>query len=67
MPFAVPPQVSGGPVIRPALPEELASTETSAAEPEAPEVNLRDLARQVYPFIKRMLALERERTFSRMG
>ncbi len=67
MKFEAPPPVKPGPIIRPATPEELAETETSAAEPETPDVNLRDLARQVYPFIKRMLALERERTFSRKG
>lgn len=32
-------------------------------EPELPDI--RDLARQVYPLIKRMLANERERTFGR--
>jgi hypothetical protein len=36
----------------------------AAAEPpaaEAPQPNLDDLARQIYPLIKRMLAVERER------
>jgi hypothetical protein len=32
-----------------------------AAEEEEPELDLDDLAREVYPLIKRMLAIERER------
>lgn len=43
--------------------EEAVTTVTDAAEAEASvaEPDLDDLARQVYPLIKRMLAIERER------
>jgi hypothetical protein len=51
-------------VVQRALVEE----ETSVSEVpggEQPEANLDELARQIYPLIKRMLAVERERRFSR--
>jgi hypothetical protein len=39
--------------------------DVAPAEEAAPSVDLRSLARQIYPLIKRMLAVERERTIGR--
>jgi hypothetical protein len=49
----------------PPSPQEAVSHAADTAVPQQPDI--KDLARKVYPLIKRMLALERERTFSRRG
>jgi hypothetical protein len=38
----------------------------AAEEIEEEEVDLEELAREVYPLIRRMLAIERERTLGRL-
>jgi hypothetical protein len=48
-----------------AVEEEEETSITEAPGVEEPKANLDDLARQIYPIIKRMLAVERERWFSR--
>jgi hypothetical protein len=45
--------------------EELITSDVSGEGKETKELNLDDLARQIYPLIKRMLAVDRERRFSR--
>jgi hypothetical protein len=46
----------------PAAPTIVQRTLAEETKPEPEEVDLTDLAQQVYPLIKRMLLIERERT-----